>query len=331
MRCNCCPGYRENVKTAEGRKRASDGWHKYLGFRLGPDKIYCDGCQVPVKDNPKRILRGCTIRKCAVINGVETCAHCSRYLCEEVKALGYVNREKAEARLGSKMPEEDYLTFVEPYENIRHLDEIRSSLEPKDIVEAKVSSARPNVVNFPDNLPLSKEEAPSFGALHHLLSAFASIAGDTYARQVALDKTRQYVLRLLWMFGTYGKPKEEDDTHLVVDSETYLAQMHQAPAFSSYSRMLNRIRLLQEHGVRCEHIPLVKEKYGKDGWLTPTGALRKKGWLLKIAFENKVGGASALGALKTYAKKLDDNYGKRAFSYFSRVDMHVLSKERKPD
>jgi hypothetical protein len=224
------------------------------------------------------------------------------------------------------MPEEDYLTFVEPYENIKHLDEIRFSLEPKDILEAKVSSAKPNVVNFPGNLVLSKEETSPFRALHHLLSALASITGDTYARQVALEKTRQYVLRLLWMFVTYDELKQEDDSHIVADSETYYAQMRQAPAFSSYSRMLNRIKLLQERGVRCELIPLAKDKYGKDGWLTPTGALRKKGWLLKISFESKVGGASALRALKTYAKKLDDNYGKRAFSCFSKVDMHVFGK-----
>jgi hypothetical protein len=328
MRCNRCPGYRENVKTAEARQRTSDGWHKYLGFRLGPEKIYCDGCQAPDKENPRRLLRGCTIRKCAIINGVETCAHCSKYPCEDVKALNHINRETTEGRLGSKIPEEDYLTFLEPYENVRHLNEIHSSLGPKDILEAKVSSTKPRVEDFPGTLRLSMEEISAFRALHQLLSNLASITGDTYARQVALEKTRQYLLRLLWVFGTYGVLKKEDDLNLVVDSETYSAQMRQAPAFSSYPRMLSRIKLLQEHGVLCKHVPLAKEKCGKDGWLTPTGALRKKGWLLKTSFENKVGGAPALRALKIYVQKLDNDYGKRAFSYFSKVDMHILSNER---
>jgi hypothetical protein len=34
-----------------------------------------------------------------------------------------------------------------------------------------------------------------------------------------------------------------------------------------------------------------------------------------------------LKALKTYTTKLDEKYGKRAFGYFSNVDMRVLSEE----
>ena len=54
---------------------------------------------------------------------------------------------------------------------------------------------------------------------------------------------------------------------------------------------------------------------------TDTGYLRDKGWVMTMAFSEKVGGLSALKALQTYAEKLDKKYQKKAFKYFSDIDM----------
>lgn len=78
---------------------------------------------------------------------------------------------------------------------------------------------------------------------------------------------------------------------------------------------------LEGYGVNCEHVPLKKE-----GWLTPTEALRKGGWFIKMSFGDDAGGASALKALQGHNAKLDGKYGKRAFRRFSRADMRVLGK-----
>jgi hypothetical protein len=319
--CNCgrCPSYKGNLQTDEDRQRCSDGWHKYLGFRLSPGKLRpCDGCQAPEEENPVR-YQSCYVRKCAVGNGVETCAHCSGYPCEDVKNLHEIQRagarERIAARLAAPIPEEDYLAFIEPYEGIKHLDTIRASLGPEDIVEMTKVSVKPRVADFPDDLPFSGEKAAALKALHRILAAVGSADGVSYAQQAALKKRRQHLLKLLWAFGRFGELKEEGGAHLVIDSETYLAQK----IHSSYSRLKGYCKALEGYGVHCEHVPLEEE-----GWLTPGGALRKEGWYMKMSFDDDAGGASTLEALGSYIAKLDEKYGERAFRYFSKADMRAL-------
>jgi hypothetical protein len=323
--CNCgrCPSYKGNLQTDEDRQRCSDGWYKYLGFRLSPGKLrLCDGCQAPDEKNPVR-YQNCYVRRCAVRNSVKTCAHCSAYPCDDVKNLHEVQRagtrERIAARLGTPIPEEDYLTFIEPYEGIKHLDEIRASLGPEDIVEMTGVSVKPRIVDFPDDLPFSKEEASAFEALHRLIAVIESVNGVSYARQAALKKRRRHLLKILWAFGLFGERKEEGGSHLVIDSETYLAQK----IHSSYPRVKDYFKALGKYGVHCEHVPLTEK-----GWLTPGGALRKREWFMRMSFDDNVGGVSALEALRSYTAKLDERYGKRAFRYFSKADMRVLGKDQ---
>lgn len=318
--CGRCPSYRENLQTDEDRQRCSDGWHKYLGFRLSPSKLrLCDGCPMPNEENPILYRSGCNVRRCAIFNGVETCAQCSAHPCEGLVALQDVNREEIEARLGAPIPREDYLTFIEPYENLRHLDEIRASLGPEEIVEpTKPPPFKPKMVDFPEDLPFSKEETSAFKALHRLMRTINTVDADTYVMQERLKKKREYFLKLLWTFGLWGELKEENGSHLVVDSETYTAQ--KIPSSSYYSRVVKHyFGTLEEYGVHCEIVPLME-----SGWLTPGGALREKGWLMKMAFDDSAGGVSALKALQSYTARLNEEYGKEAFRRFSKVDMRVL-------
>ena len=321
-RCSRCPAYRENVKSYEDQQCCSDGWHKYLGARLNPDRCYCDGCQTPDDEHPTLVIGkyGCNVRKCAVKNGVETCAHCSVYPCLAVQTMFSFDagsRERIAARLGSPVPEDEYLAFIEPYELHRHLDEIRTALRPEEIVEMTRVAVKPRLVGFPDDLPLSAEETTALQALHRLLGTAGTVEGISYAEQTLLKKRRQDLVRLLWAFGLHGELAQEDGLHLVLDGETYLAQK----IGSDYSKLEGYLEILAEHGVHCEHVPLVEE-----GWRTPGGALRKRGWLIKMSFGDDFGGAVALKTLQSYAAKLNERHGKGAFRRFSRADMRVLSK-----
>jgi hypothetical protein len=318
--CGRCPAYRENVRTDEDRQRCSDGWHKYLGVRLNVQRCYCDGCQTPDDESPVLVFGkyGCKIRRCTVFNGAETCAHCSAYPCEDVRtqfSFDSESRDKLAARLGAPIPEEEYLTFIEPYELHKHLDQIRASLAPEDIVEMTLVSLKPKVTRFPDDLPFPQEP---FKALHRLLAGVGAVEGVPHVRLAALTERRRHLLRMLWTFGRFGEPREEGGSHLAIDSETYLAQKIQ----SSYSQVMDYFKTLGEYGVYCEHVPLTEE-----GWLTPKGALRKGGWFMKLSFGDEAGGAPALKALQSYTARLDEEYGKRAFRYFSSADMRVLSWE----
>ena len=324
--CGRCAAYKENAKTEEERQRGSDGWKRYYNFRLSLDRMCCDGCQTPDEENPVLLNPVCTIRKCAMINGAETCAHCSEYrICmHELRIFSQdINRNKIEGRMGAPISDEDYFAFIEPYEHLSHLEKIRASLQKEDVVKAKVSTVKPKIADFPDDLSFSNQEKSAFKALYKLLVAVASMSGGTYAQQVELKKRREYIFRLLWAFGLYGKLKKEEDSHLVMDCETYYAQK----LIGQLRTVVLNLEFLKGYGVHCELVSLTKEKYGHEGWLTPMEWLKKKGWLIKISFDDNAGGRSALEALKDYTAKLYERYSEEALRYFKKADMRVFKGE----
>jgi len=321
--CGHCVAYKENAKTKQDKQRGSDGWKKYYNFRLSLDRMYCDGCQTPDEENPVLLNPACITRRCAQTNRVETCAHCSEYrVCmHELRVFSQdITREKIEARRGAPIPENDYLAFVEPFEHLNHLDQIRASLKPKDIIKAEILAVKPKIAGFPEGLPFSKEKMSAFKALYRLLSTVASLSGNTYAQRVELKKRKDYLFKLLWSFGLFGELKEENGSYLVMDSETYYAQK-----LTGHLRtVVMNLGFLKRHGVQGEIVSLTKEKYGQKGWLTPMAWLRKEGWLLKMSFDDKAGGGPALKALQDYVAILNEKYSEKALKYFKKVDMNSL-------
>jgi hypothetical protein len=322
--CNCsrCPTYKNNLQAIEDRKRCSWGWKKYLNIKLSPEKLRpCDGCSIS-DDKRKVYYLNCHVRKCAMINGVENCAFCSDYPCREVLNIHSLQKpdakEKIIERTGASIQQEDYLAFIEPYEGIKHLNEIRQTLGADEIVEMKRFSVRPKILSFPIDLPFSKDKISTYQYLHQIIATLEVSEHISHARKFTLEKNRKQLLKILWAFGRFGELKEEDGSHLMLGSETYSSQK----ISSYYSKVQDYIGLIAKYGVHCEIVPL-QEK----GWVTPTGALRNTGWLMKLTIDEKISGGLTVKALKNYAAKLDEKYGKNAFRYFSKGDMQVLIME----
>ncbi len=316
-KCSSCPSYKENIKTAEDRRRCSDGWQKYHGFRITAPKIRaCDGCQTSDDKNPLLYI-SCRVRKCAQRNGVRTCAYCSIYPCEDVSQIGNVADllERTAARLKAPIPEKDYSVFIEPYEGIKHLDRIRASLHPQDIEEMKPVSLKTKTFDFPEDLPFSREKTAAYQALHHLLLALNTIEGVSFARKEALNLRRKHLLNILWGFGLRGRFDREED-HLEMNSEAYREQKLLSYPFKKVESLLSSF---QEFGVRCQFIPLEE-----GGWLTPTGALKSGPWLVRMSFDKRIGEADTLVALKEYSSLLEEKYGGEAFKHFAQADMRWL-------
>ena len=61
----------------------------------------------------------------------------------------------------------------------------------------------------------------------------------------------------------------------------------------------------------------------KKSWRTATGALRNKGWYIKM-YSEKNKDKKLLKALRDYTKLIDERYGKNAFRYFMQADIRVL-------
>jgi len=320
--CNCsqCPTYKDNLQTYEDRQRCNWGWKKYLNINLSAEKLLpCDGCAVP-DENRKVYYLNCHVRKCAITNGIENCAYCSGYPCQEALTIHSLQkpgaREKIAERLGTAIPENDYLAFINPYEGIKHLNKIRETLRSEDIIEMKRFSFHPKIVAFPHDLDFSKQELSGNKNLYQILLDL-EVSGDvSYAQQFILKKNRKQLLKILWTFGRYGELKEENDgSHLILTSEIYANQK----IGSYYSKVQEYCGLLEKYGINSEIVPLQE-----SDWKTPAGALRKTGWLMKLSVDEKSGGDLTINALKNYAVKLDEKYGKNAFRYFSKADMRVL-------
>jgi len=127
----------------------------------------------------------------------------------------------------------------------------------------------------------------------------------------------------LWILGRYGKFEKEKSEHLLVDARTYEANRGNEKTLAIWSFVKDTIfKVLSEFGVCCERVPLKGVK--EEDLATGTGYLRSKGWIMKMSFEEKIGGADALKASQTYTRRLDEKYGKKAFQRFSEADMQCL-------
>jgi hypothetical protein len=322
--CNCssCPTYKENLKTSEDRIRCSWGWKEYLGINLSPEKLrLCDGCQV--QDQMRKVYYlNCIVRKCAMKNGIENCAYCSLYPCEEVKNLHVTFapdfKEKTEERLGKNIPNKDYLDFIECYEGSQYLDNIRKKIDKNEIVEFKKFSIKSKLLPFPDN---SKKFNYRF--LYNLIYKISGpVDNISFAEREFLKKKRPNMLKLLWTFGLYGNFDKNNANILIINSLDYAKEKNQC----MYDKLMDYFDCLKNYGINLKLTPLIEE-----GWLTPTGGIRvkirhreKPIWIMTLSFDSNIGGKKVLTALNEYSKKLLSKYGEKAFKHFSRANMKAL-------
>jgi hypothetical protein len=331
--CGACPWgpYPRKGMTAEDFERYRNNAKKILGYM--PIRTACPTCQTLDAKIPKESKlpnRKCLIRRCVDKTGVANCAYCSRFPCDTVKATaGAWNRKIIEAKLGAPISENEYHAFVEPFEGMSRSEAIHASLKPEEVVEpAKAPTSETRIADFPQNLPFSKEEIATFKAVHKLLatlqhSSLGLRGTDTFAQQRKLENLRAHVLRFLWILGNHGKFEKEKCANLVVDAGTYLANRGSEKTLAIWAFVEGTVfKVLSEFGVCCERAALKGVK--EEDLATGTGYLRSKGWIMRMSFAEKIGGAEALKALQTFVRKLDGKYGAKAFQRFRDADMQIL-------
>lgn len=331
--CGACPWgpYPRKGFTAEEFERYRSNAKRILGYM--PIKKPCVTCQTPDSAIPKGTLlpnRKCLIRQCVDKTGVANCAYCSRFPCDTMKAIsGIWNRTKIEEKLGAPLSDAEYHAFVQPFEGIDRLETIRASLKPSEIVEpAKVSASEERTVDFPKNLPFPTKEMASFEAIYKLLtsikrSPLGMTDTDTFAQQHRLENRREHVLRFLWILGRYGRFEKEKNASLMVDARTYEANRGTEKTLAIWPFVKDTVfKVLSDFGIHCERVAL--KGVQEADLTTGTGYLRSKGWIMRMLFDQQIGGVAALEALQTYTAKLDKKYGKKAFQRFSDADMQIL-------
>jgi hypothetical protein len=124
FKCNLCLIYRDNLKRVKDRERFRDGLLKYYGHKLTLEECYCDGCLTDDSENPVLITADCPVRPCVMAKGLENCAYCDKYPCQELERK-FIDYQKIRERFGAPIPEEDYRRFIMPYEGRQVLEKIR--------------------------------------------------------------------------------------------------------------------------------------------------------------------------------------------------------------
>jgi hypothetical protein len=127
-RCDLCLAYRPNVESNPANsQKLSDGWYQYFGFRIPAEKVICNGC---LAENSVQIDQACPVRPCVIEKGLENCAACESYACEKLAERLVVFAE-VQNRLGRAIPDEDRISFIQPYENKSRLEALRASRDER--------------------------------------------------------------------------------------------------------------------------------------------------------------------------------------------------------
>ena len=329
--CNCgrCLAFKENAKTFRNRKKCSSGWSKYLGASIRPELCVCLGCQEedPWKTGYMMPDRGCYIRPCAIALGITTCAQCSAYPCEDLRARipGGDFRKNVTERMGRPVPEKDYVAFLEPYEGLVHLKALRQRLRSKDIMKMpKIPPLKTKMAAFPDHLVLSKAETAGLESLYLLLKKIRTAQAATYARQTMIKRRRDLLLSILWIFGLYGRMEGKSSARLVISNTR---------GTSGNVNIIIRKRdsALHYYAAQCFRIL-------KSLGINAIYSIEGVDWKLTMRFSKNAGGSRALKALQRFVQMLVSKYGEpmyagssrykgKAFALFAKADMHILTKK----
>ena len=327
--CGHCPAYIANAKTLKDRRKCSDGWRRYFGVSLKPERCVCLGCQAkdPWKTGNLLPDRSCYVRPCVIQMNIKTCAPCPWFPCEDLVARipGKDIRKRVESRIGKPVSEKDYHALIEPYEGIKHLHEMRTALGKDDIVDKPlINPLKTRIASFPNKLRVLKSERAAFEKLYEFMTEIITGHAKTHARQILMKRRKPHMLGLLWAFGRYGWLKKGKRAQLVIDSggegsKPQLGYFVRKRDNQLYDMYVQSFRIIKVFGARGEFV-----------------AKKPHTWQLKLSFDMKAGGVSTLGALKRYVTELIAKYGEakyagssqlkgKAYSFFAKADMNVLS------
>jgi hypothetical protein len=95
--CDACPALaatREGDEAALARIAAE--WSKMYGAQIPPEAIPCAGCFARPPAPTGCHAHECPVRACAIKRGVDTCAECPDYACDQLaEFFGYAPEAKA--------------------------------------------------------------------------------------------------------------------------------------------------------------------------------------------------------------------------------------------
>lgn len=83
--CSECGAYlAKKNDDDEKRRELAEYWSEQFGEEIKPEDINCDGCTITYGEHIGYCYE-CKIRKCGMEMGVENCAYCDDYACDNLE------------------------------------------------------------------------------------------------------------------------------------------------------------------------------------------------------------------------------------------------------
>jgi hypothetical protein len=120
MRCNLCPAYLPNRSDADLEKAAAI-WAEIFDVHIPSEEIACCGC---LNEREMLLDTECPVRPCVMEKGLAHCGECPDMPCPNLKRR-WVDRGEIEAKIGRRIPDDDYERYVRPFENAPFLESCR--------------------------------------------------------------------------------------------------------------------------------------------------------------------------------------------------------------
>ncbi len=123
FRCDLCPAFFKNSRTAADRLAASAGWSRYFHLHVKPEAMRCNGCFAAPRADRTFPDKKCSIRRCVTERELGNCAACKAYPCVELEQR-MKRVEKVIRRFQKKIARKEFDRFIAPYDARKTLNRL---------------------------------------------------------------------------------------------------------------------------------------------------------------------------------------------------------------
>ncbi len=124
FRCDLCLAFVAVARSHADRVRGSAAWAKYYHLQVTPQQMRCHGCREGKVEGLKFPDPKCEIRRCVSKRGLQTCADCADYPCDDVTQR-MQSCDDVVLRCRGRIPVEDFTRFIAPYDCRATLEGLR--------------------------------------------------------------------------------------------------------------------------------------------------------------------------------------------------------------
>ncbi len=323
--CSDCPWskyYRKKVEKDDW-EYLSEQYKKYVGYT--PIKYEwegCVGCRTPNEQLPKHphhnFLKACNTRKCVNFNEIETCAHCTRFPCANTVTVQGLTREKQSKKLGVEISDSDYMQFIQMFDSMKNMTEIRNALHEKQLKNPKPVEKPLLGLNISEKIN-NKELKRFYAVLRNIYTSNLEIKDtDTKAGFEKWKNRQEGILRLLWIVGTLGKI---DERGIKVDGITLNKNKKSAKLPTNEKGWKTYLDTLTNFGIISNLDIKTDQLYTPGGWMRDRiPRSNDPAYYLKMSLDSELKEISFFDKLKEYTTELQTISGKRAYTKFKQLD-----------